>query len=81
MPDNISTLVHSFVTAQLDYCSSLHSGLPSVYLACLDHVLHSVACLIGRVSKFDHVSSHMLEVLPWFPVGQHILYRVASLVW
>src|SRR6218665_1551496 len=32
----IATLVHSFVTAKLDYCSSLYIGLPATRLNCLD---------------------------------------------
>ena len=48
-----ATLVHSFVTSRLDYCSSLYFGLPATRLNCLDRVLRSADRLIGRVSKFD----------------------------
>ena len=76
-----TTLVHAFVTARLDYCLSLYSGLPSGRLACLDRILRSAARLIGQIPKFSHVSNYMLEVLHWLPVRQRIEYRVASLVW
>src|SRR6218665_3393661 len=59
----------------------IHAGLPSVRLACLDHILRSAARLIGQIPKFDHVTGYMLEVLRWLPVRQRIEYRVASLVW
>ena len=76
-----TTLVHSFVTARLDYCLSLYSGLPSARLTCLDRILRSAARLIGQIPRFDHVSNYMLEVLRWLPVRQRIEYRIASLVY
>src|SRR6218665_2799985 len=80
-PGAAATLVHSFITIRLDYCLSLYSGLPYVRLASLSRVLRSAAHLIGRIPKFDHVSSYMLEVLHWPPIRQRIEYRVASMVW
>ena len=80
-PSAAATLLHSFVCARLDICSSLYSGLPSGRLACLDRVLRSAARLIGRIPKFGHVSNYMLETLYWLFIRQHIAYRIASLVW
>src|SRR6218665_3593211 len=76
-----ATLVHSFVTSRLDCCSSLYIGLPATRLNCLDRVLRSAARLIGRVSKFDHISAYMLDVIHWLPFRQRIEFRVAVLVW
>src|SRR6218665_1792772 len=76
-----ATLVHSFVTSRLDYCSSLYIGLPATRLNCLDRVLRSAARLIGRVSKFDHISAYMRDVLHWLPLRQRIEFRVAVLIW
>src|SRR6218665_3411969 len=67
-----ATLVHSFVTSRLDYCSSLYIGLPATRLNCLNRVLRSAARLIGRVSKFDHISAYMRDVLHWLPLRQRI---------
>src|SRR6218665_1859682 len=75
-----ATLVHSFVTSRLDYCSSLYIGLHATRLNCLDRVLRSAARLIGRVSKFDHISAYMRDVLHWLPLRQRIEFRVAVLV-
>src|SRR6218665_936945 len=48
---------------------------------CLDRVMRSAARLIGRVSKFDHISAYMRDVLHWLPLRQRIEFRVAVLVW
>jgi len=74
-------LLHSFVTSKLDYCSSIYIGLPATRLNCLDRVLRSAARLIGRVSKFDHISAYMHDVLHWLPLKQRTEFRVAVLVW
>src|SRR6218665_3535251 len=43
-------------------------------------VLRSDAHLIGRVSKFDHISAFMRDVLHWLPLRQHTEFRVAVLI-
>src|SRR6218665_1444710 len=37
--------------------------------------------LIGRVSKFDHISAYMRDVLHWLPLRQRIEFKVPVLVW
>ena len=76
-----ATLVHSFVTSRLGYCSSLYIGPPATRLNCLDRVLRSAAPLIGRVSKVDHISAYMRDVLHWLPLRQRNEFRVSVLVW
>jgi hypothetical protein len=80
-PTATATLVHSFVTIRLDFCCSLYAGLPAARLSCLVRVLRSAARLIGRIPKFDHISSYMLDVLHWLPLRQRIEYRLAAFVW
>src|SRR6218665_1121952 len=70
-----ATPVHSFVTSRLDYCSSLYIGLSATRL---NRVLRSAARLIGRVSKFDHISAYMRDVLHRLPLRQRIEFRVAD---
>ena len=66
-PGATATLIHSFITARLDYCCSLYVGLPAGRLGCLDRVLRSAARLIGRIPRFGHISGYMLDVLHWLP--------------
>ena len=74
-------LVHAFITAQLDYCSSLYAGLQVGWLQCLDRVLCSAARLSGRIPKCGHVSSYMATGSP-SNSGLHamMLYNCLSLV-
>src|SRR6218665_2946358 len=58
-----------------------HIGLPATRLNRLDRVLRSAARLIGRLSKFDHISAYLRDVLHWLPLRQRIELRVAILVW
>src|SRR6218665_55013 len=44
-------------------------------------VLRSVARLIGRIPKYDHISTYMRDILRWLPARQRIEYRMAALVW
>src|SRR6218665_726596 len=43
--ESTATLIHAFITARLDYCSSLYAGLPVGRLRCLDRVLRTAAHL------------------------------------
>src|SRR6218665_3934256 len=53
------------------------------------HYLHSdippnwtgISRLIGRVSKFDHISAYMRDVVHSLPLRQRIEFRVRVLVW
>src|SRR6218665_3524205 len=64
-----------------DYCNSLYIGLSATRLNCLDRVLRSAARLIGLVSKFDHISAYIRDILHGLPFRQRTEFRVAVLVW
>src|SRR6218665_3106002 len=57
--DATVTLIHAFITARLDYCSSLYAGLPVELFQFLYRVLRSSARLSGRTPKFRHVSNYI----------------------
>src|SRR6218665_2076398 len=69
------------IANRLDYCSSFYCGLPQVRLQPLNGVLRAAARTIGGVSRFDHITDYMREVLHWLPVQQHIHYRISSIAW
>jgi len=73
-------LVHSFVTTHCDFCVTFYSGIPSLWLACLDHIPRSAAHPSWSKPKFTLIVSYMLEVLYRLPAHQCIEYRIAFLV-
>ena len=76
-----TTLVHAFVCNRLDYCSALYHGLPCTRLSPLDGVLRSAARLILGLSKYDHVSASIRDILHWLPIQSRITYRVTTFAW
>ena|SRR6218665_990481 len=83
-----TTLVHAFITVQLDYyCSTSYTctctGLPACQLSCLDRVLPPAAALLVKYRNMimAPVTRRLLDVLYWLPVRRRIEYRVVSLVW
>src|SRR6218665_3026924 len=48
--ESTATHIHAFITAWLDYCSSLYAGLPVGRLRCLDKVLRTAARLFALTS-------------------------------
>src|SRR6218665_236866 len=79
-PSAASTLVHAFVVSRLDYCGTLYHGLPACRTGFLNRVLRTAARLVGRISKFGHVSEYMRDELHWLPYPHRIAYRVSALV-
>src|SRR6218665_1759520 len=79
-PSAASTLVHAFVVSRLDYCGTLYHGLPACRTGFLNRVLRTAARLVGRISKFGHVSEYMRGELHWLPYPHCIAYRVSALV-
>src|SRR6218665_2028901 len=55
--------IHAFITARLDYCSTLYAGLPALHLGCLERVILTAARFIGGIPRTGHVSAYMLDVL------------------
>ena len=74
-----ATPVYTFITAQLDYCSTFCAGLPARCLGCLEWVVRTAARLIGGIPRAGHVSDYMPDVLHWLPLQQWIVFQIAAL--
>ena len=69
------TLIHAFVTSQIDYCNSLMNGLPAHLIKKLQRVQNTAARLVYKLRKYDHISP-ALRTLHWLPVRYRIQFKV-----
>ena len=69
----------AFVTAKLDSCNSVLYGLPQHLILRLQAIQHTVAGVVTRTRKFDHITS-VLKQLHCLPVRYLIVFKILSLV-
>ena len=67
------TLIHAFVSAKLDYCNFLLSGLSQNQIQRLQYVQNSAARLLTGTRKYDSITP-ILKELHWLPVAERIDY-------
>jgi hypothetical protein len=68
LPDDVTrTIACSIVNSRLDYSNSLLSGTSASNLAKLQRVQNTLARVVLRRGKYDHISSALTE-LHWLPV-------------
>jgi hypothetical protein len=73
-------LVHAFVTARLDNCNSLLSGIPKIQLDRLQHIQNMAARIVTRTKKHDHITP-VLASLHWLPIRFRVQYKVLLLTY
>jgi len=74
------TIIHAFVTSQLDYCNSLLYGLSAKNIKRLQYVQNSAARLITHTRKNEHITP-ILYHLHWLPVSLRINFKVLILTY
>ena len=62
--DAARMLISSAVLSRIDYCNCIFSGLPDFNLDRLQQVMNTVARVISRSRKYDHISD-VLQDLHW----------------
>ena len=67
-------LIHAFVSSHLDYCNSLFAELPLKSINHLQLVQNTVARVLTRARKYDHISP-VLASLHWLPVVFRIDFK------
>ena len=79
--ESVKTLVHAFVTSQVDYCNSVLALSPMTITDKLQRVLNSAARLITATGKFDCGLLQLLhDDLHWLDVPQWVQYKLAVMV-
>ncbi len=72
---DVETVIHAFVTSQLDYCNSLLYGLSVNNIKWLQYVQNSAARLITHIRKNNHITP-ILYHLHWLPVSLRINNKI-----
>ncbi len=77
-PEATQTLVHAFITSNLDYCNALFYGMPQYLFDRLQRVQNAAARIVMLVPKFDHISGVMCD-LHWLPVKYRVQFKILLL--
>ncbi len=78
-PEATTTIVHAFITSNLDYCNSLLCGLPKCYTDRLQRIQNAAARLVCLMPKFCHITP-LLKELHWLPVVFRVRFKVLLFV-
>ena len=73
------TIVHSVISAKLDYCNSLFIDIPDYLITKLQRVQNAAARIILNLKKYDSITPHLMK-LHWLPVRQLIIYKLNLIV-
>ena len=73
------TIIHSFITSQIDYCNSLMNGLPDNLIKKLQRVQNTAARLVFNLRKYDRINP-ALVTLHWLPVKYRIEFKTLLIV-
>lgn len=74
------TLIHAFVTTQLDYCNEVLFGISIKALDRLQYVQNSAARLITGTRFLEHITPALISV-HWLPVKAFITYKILLLTY
>ena len=67
--------VHAYVTSRLDYCNSLLYGIPKELSKHLQSVMNTVARLVTRTRKFDHITP-VLQNFHWLLIESLSKFKI-----
>jgi len=80
--DSRATLVHAFVTSQIDYGNALLASAPRTTTDKLQRVLNAAARVITATRKFDRGLTHILhDELHWLDVPQRVAFKLCTTVY
>ena len=73
------TIVHSVISAKLDYCNSLFVNIPDFLITKLQCVQNAASRIVLNLQKYDSVTPYLMK-LHWLPVRQHLIYKLNLIV-
>ena len=78
--DVTRTVACSIIGSRLDYCNSLLAGTSKSNLMKLQRVQNTLARVIVRQGKFDHITP-VLKELHWLPIENRVTFKLATLTY
>jgi hypothetical protein len=79
LPDDVTkTVACSIVSSRLDYCNALYYNLSSVNLAKLQRVQNTLARVVLRQRKYEHITPALAH-LHWLPIKHRVIFKLATL--
>ena len=72
------TVACSLIGSRIDYCNSLLAGMPEYNFVKLQRVQNTLARVVLKVRKFDHIAPALKE-LHWLPVKHRVTFKIATL--
>ena len=75
LPDDVAkTVACSLIGSRIDYCNSLLAGMPEYNYVKLQRVQNTLARVVLKVRKFDHITPALKE-LHWLPVKLRVTFK------
>jgi len=79
--ESVKTLVHTFVTARVDYCNMVLASSSRSMIDKLQRVLNAAARLVIGTRKYDRGLSQILHAdLHWLDVADRVRYKLGVAV-
>jgi len=78
--DVARTVACSIIGSRLDYCNSLLAGTSKSNLVKLQRVQNTLARVINRQVKSDHITP-VLKELHWLPIENRVTFKLATLAY
>ena len=76
--DCARTVIHAFVTSNLDYCNALWSGCTGYRLRRLQQIQNSCVRFVKRLPRNHHDFDDILRDLHWLPIRHRIHFKICS---
>ena len=73
------TILHSVISAKLDYCNSLFIDIPAFFVTKFQRVQNAALRIVLNLKKYNSVTPYLMK-LYWLSVRQHIIYKLNLIV-
>ena len=80
-PDALRDAAYALILTRLDYCNALYLNDTICELHLLQTLINTAACVISGLSRFDHITDFVKDVLHWLPITQRVHFKMCTLVY